>query len=196
MLKQLFFTLMYSANAAFAQTNIVSSFSGTQLDQTIFLSFTLEAGQTCNGVIIERSSDSISFAQIGDIPGVCGSSTEPVSYSYTDSFPLNNANNFYRLAPGNFEWSDIIKIYFDANTNAELLIKPNPFYTSAIVKFKNPTGRTVEWLIYNSNGKKVREGNTKEQSFTLLRNNLASGLYILHLAIDNRAIQKTKLIIE
>ena len=196
MIKNIFFILLLTANAVHAQTNIVSIFSGNQLNQTVYLEFTITAGQTCNGINIERSNDSLSFYKIGDIAGSCGSSTEPVSYSYTDSFPLHNTYNFYRLAPGNADWSEVIKIYFNLHDKKEFLIHPNPFITTAKISYQNPLSKTIHWKMFDTNGKQVRNGTTKEESFIISKNSLHSGLYFLQLILDNKDFQKAKLIIE
>ena len=196
MLKNIFFILLISANTVFAQTNIVSSFIGSQLNQTIYLAFSIASGQTCNGIVIERSEDSITFYKIGDIAGSCGSSTAPVNYFYADSFPIRNANNFYRLAPGNSDWSAIIKIYFNATNEGELIIAPNPFISYTNIRFRNPLHKITQWEMYNINGTQVAEGNTKEESFIISKNNLNAGLYFLYLVTDNKDFQKVKLIVE
>ena len=196
MMKRLFFFLFISASSVFAQSNIISSFTGAQINQIIHLQFTIIAGQTCNGINIERSTDSLNFFKIGDIAGSCGSTSSPVDYVYTDSFPIHNTNNFYRLAPGNADWSEIIKVYFKAHTANGFIISPNPFHTSAKIGFQYPLKKIIHWRIFNASGKQVSEGSTKEESLTVNRTNLNSGLYFLQLTIDNNILQTVKLIVE
>ncbi len=189
--------LLFSVNLSFAQTsNIISFFGGTQLNQAVYLSFTVVAGQTCSGIKIERSSDSLNFYQIGEIVGTCGSVSTPVNYSYTDSFPIKNSDNYYRLAPGNADWSTVIKVYFNAQDKSEILITPNPLVTTARINYQNPLTKTVHWKMFDINGKMVSEGRTKDDSFTIERKTFPSGSYFLHLTLDNNDFQKGKLVIE
>lgn len=194
--KGVFYFLMFCSTTAFAQINIVTAFSGTQLNQTVYLAFTLSSGQTCNGINIERSNDSINFYKIGDIAGTCGSATTPVSYTYTDTFPIINANNYYRLLPGNNDWSMVIKVYFKAQSESEFLIAPNPFTTATNISFKNASHKTLQWQLFDANGKQVSHGATKEESFIILKSNLNAGLYLLYLLLDNKDLQKARLVVE
>ncbi len=196
MIKQFLIFLLVCSSGVKAQTNIVGSFKGNQLDQTVYLAFTIIAGQTCSGINIERSADSLNFVTIGDIAGVCGSISAPVDYNYNDSFPINNAYNYYRLAPGNSDWSEVIKVFFKAKSKSEFVVSPNPFRSTASINFQNPGRKTVQWVLYDINGKHTAAGVVKDDSFILSRNNLYSGMYFLHLTIDNQDFQKAKLIIE
>lgn len=196
MIKQIFLILMVGAGSVTAQTNIVGSFKGAQLNQTVYLAFTIIAGQTCSGINIERSTDSLNFNKIGDIAGVCGSISSPVDYTYVDSFPIHNAYNYYRLAPGNSDWSQVIKVYFKPKDISEFVVTPNPFITSTTISYKNPLNKSIQWKIFNVSGQQTMEGTTKDDSFILTRINLSSGMYFLHLTIDNNDFQKAKLNIE
>ncbi len=197
MLRGLFLVLSFSINLSFSQTtNIISYFGGSQLNQTVYLSFTIIAGQTCSGIRIERSSDSLNFYQIGEIAGTCGSVSTPVNYSYTDSFPIKNSDNYYRLAPGNADWSAVIKVYFNAHDKSDVLIIPNPLVTTANINYQNPLTKTVHWKIFDINGKMVNEGSTRDDSFTIDRKIFPSGYYFLHLTLDNNDFQKAKIVFE
>ena len=188
--------LLISSNFAFAQGQIVSSFKGAQINSIIHLEFTIIAGQTCNGIVIERSTDSLNFLMIGEIAGVCGSIDDPVNYAFDDTSPIANADNFYRLAPGNAGWSEVIKVHFDDKANVDYLILPNPFNDYATISFQNPLNKNEQWIIYNAAGNFVNEGFARSNTFILMKNNLNPGLYILRLITDNKILKELKLIID
>ena len=169
MLKRLLFILFIITESAFAQSTIISSFNGSQLNQTVYLAFTISAGQTCNGIEIQRSIDSVQFYKIGDIAGICGSVATAVNYSYTDSLPVQNTVNFYRIAPGNGDWSTVIKVYFRSAGEKDFDVSPNPFRTAATISFKNPLRKTIDWKLVDITGRQVNDGTTKDESFTVDR---------------------------
>lgn len=196
MITRLLFIFLIITESALAQSTIISSFNGSQLNQTVYLAFTISAGQTCNGIEIQRSTDSVQFYKIGDIAGICGSVSTPVNYSYADSFPVHNTVNFYRIAPGNADWSTIIKVFFRSTGEKDFVVSPNPFHTTASISFKNPLRKVIEWKLVDATGKQVNNGTTKDESFTVDRKNLSAGLYFLNIIFDNKDFEKAKLIVE
>ena len=116
----LFFIFLKSTSA-----QVLSSLSARQIGQSVVISFTMKSGNTCNGIEILHSTDSIQFSKIGSIPGICGSATFDISYTYVDSFPVINTDNYYKLDLNVLGQSAVLKIHvFDQSKS--LLIYPNP----------------------------------------------------------------------
>ena len=60
-------------------------FSAVQVETKVQLNFTIKAGNTCNGIEIFRSPDSVNFSLIGDIQGVCGSTDRKGDNNFYES---------------------------------------------------------------------------------------------------------------
>jgi len=100
-----------SASVSVAQNHpILGKFSISENNGDVYLSWSIIAGSSCNGIQIYRSIDSINFSQIGDIPGVCGSVDFTQTYDFTDNNPVKNKVNYYRLELGNQDFSQIVSI--------------------------------------------------------------------------------------
>ena len=75
----------------------VSKFTVESINGKAYLNWTIDAGGTCNGIRILRSTDSLIFQEVGLLEGVCGSLSFPTNYTYTDESPLVNKVNYYKL---------------------------------------------------------------------------------------------------
>lgn len=58
-----------------------------QAGQDIVLEVVLQGGYTCNGIRFLRRRDQEDYQDIGYIPGICGSDSFPVPYTWRDSMP-------------------------------------------------------------------------------------------------------------
>ncbi len=86
----------------YAQHNpIPGNFSLFENNGKVYLNWSIVSGSTCNGIQIYRSTDSVMFTQVGNIPGICGSSSSAISYNFIDDNPVKNKVNYYRLELGN-----------------------------------------------------------------------------------------------
>jgi len=90
---------------AISQTVSVSNFFVFRNGKAVALHWTLDSGATCNGTVILRATDTTNYIQVGDIPGICGSNTAPISYTFTDENPVLNQTNYYKLKFGFSQFS-------------------------------------------------------------------------------------------
>ncbi|MEP7127722.1 MAG: T9SS type A sorting domain-containing protein [Chitinophagales bacterium] len=163
-----------------AQTTVLTQFTGFQQDAIIQLSFTIKGGNTCLGTEIQRSSDSIHFATIGMIAGICGSNDKDETYTFADENPLPNQHNFYRLVLGQLGVTDHIKVFY-VNYDNSLLIFPNPVTGSSICYFENDNHELVELHIFDASGILQSSISTRDAAVSLPSNNLSAGTYIVTL---------------
>lgn len=153
-------------------------FQATEVGGMVFLSWTLRAGNTCNGVQIQRAVGSSSFTPIGEIPGVCGSIDQNTDYTFFDSIPAPQALNRYRLELGNEGLSQIISIQLSGLGTDAYQIRPHPVTDVSVLKFKNEKRKTHTLKIYGIDGKTFSESSTDLDNFTLYRHEFASGTYL------------------
>ncbi len=173
------FILAQANGVVMGQTGpIVDNFKVVKSGSQVLLSWRMLAGNTCNGITIYRSTDTTNFEQIGQIPGICGSTVESIRYMHTDISPILNSKNFYRLEFGGLGISDILAIdIIDLGTNG-YQVWPNPVWTEAKIYFNNDEGFEHQINLYDLNGKHVYSSNTDNDYFLLRPTNLVDGVYV------------------
>lgn len=179
----------------YGQQNFISSFTAQQTQYSVTLSFTVAKGSTCNGIDIQRSADSINFETIGDIQGVCGSTTEETFYQFTDSNPVSNKRNFYRLVIPLIGNSQIISIRFSDFSEQPFFLYPNPCKENLTFKFENFSGKEFELLIFDASGKIILSEQTKLAFFFLQTGKMPAGNYFFQLTNEGEIKQRGRFII-
>lgn len=176
----LFITLFFSFTVhSLAQNeDILIQFSAVQVENRVQMNFTIKAGNTCNGIQIYHSVDSVSFSEIGDIQGVCGSSDRNESYSFTDHSPAQNKINYYRLQLGTLGYTYLSKLFFiQLNGNSALLF-PNPVTSETIITFLNTAHDELRLTVFSYHGKLVYESSPSHgNSFQLQKDDFSPGHY-------------------
>ena len=114
---------------------VLSKFFAVQVEETVFMRWTISAGNTCEDTHIERSSDGITYEQVGLIGGICGSPDEAITFEFTDSIPLVNRTLYYRLLLGYFGYTSPKVVEYRLYNDQGFLLAPNPFsdFTSTTV---------------------------------------------------------------
>jgi hypothetical protein len=153
-------------NSNAQETIILDGFVGVPQNGQIQLRWVISAGQTCNGTFIERSSDNLHWDNIGDIPGVCGSSSTPVPYNFIDSSPVGNSINFYRLELGGQGYSPVVSVPFYDFTSTGYVLMPNPVSETAMLYFGTSETEAFDISVFDLSGKLVQKisgvgGNSK-----------------------------------
>ncbi len=175
-----------------AQHPLLSNFTGFQQNETIHLSWTFSSGSQCSGIHIFRSRDGEMFEEIGRISGICGASESPVTYSFTDSLPLPNTVNYYRLELGNQGFSTTLKIeYFVPGKGGYSIITSG---SGIEVLVDKPPARKGVAHIFDIRGNKVDEFEFSTRRISLVNNQRGAGAYIFRLVYENGAILNGKFV--
>ena len=66
--------------------SVLNYFNAQVLNAQVVLNWEVRIGNTCDGIEIQHSTDSISFVKIGEIAGVCGSKIENIAYQKDQLF--------------------------------------------------------------------------------------------------------------
>jgi hypothetical protein len=196
--KILFLFLLFSqpGRDAFAQLTL-ESFVATSESGKVILQWTLASGNTCNGIGIQRSEDGITFSEISFIPGICGNISSSVKYSHTDSSPLPNKKNYYRLRLGNQGFSEIaFTVFYDVGEDAYYIF-PNPLQQSARIIFGEKQKSDVTFRLFDLKGKAIRAmENISGVEFIFERNDLPGGVYFFTLENSTKIFATGKLVIQ
>ena len=178
---KLFGTILFVLSSFVTQAqneNVISGPTASELNGKVLLTWAIKQGFTCNGIQVLRSTDSVTFTQIGSINGVCGSTLEEVPYEYTDTDPVKNTVNYYRLHLGGVGFSKIVSVDVIDISDNSYLIRPNPISDSSELHFKNDASNLVDIRIFNEMGIKVKEVTTGDAMIYLSKSDFASGTYI------------------
>lgn len=104
-------------------------------------------------------------------------------------------NNKINVFERHIHFNSTTGITFLQNTNQNISIFPNPFSIQTVLQ-SNIQFNKATLLIYNSFGQAVKQiRNINGQTIVLSRDNLASGLYFVHLIQYNQVIGIGKLVI-
>jgi len=171
--------VLFAGTRLFAQeTTILNNFTASENNGKIFLQWVITSGSTCNGTKIFRSTDNLSFTQIGEISGVCGSSSFAKAYDFTDESPIDNLKNHYRLELGNNGFSKVVSLEITDLQNGGYQVRPNPVSSQAKIYFKNKNYENHQLKIHNQNGSFVSSSYTNDECFDFDATNLHAGIYI------------------
>ncbi|MDI1235179.1 MAG: T9SS type A sorting domain-containing protein [bacterium] len=191
-------SLLLYCNAAAQNTPALADFNVFRIENSIYLRWTLTSGSICDGIQIYRSTDSTNFSQIGEIPGICGSSSEPRQYSFTDKNPVKNKTNYYRLAFGGGGVSEVLSIEIIDVQFGGIQIRPNPATGPVKIYFNNTYNQAFQLLVYNLNGQNILNLNTSEKFFQLDTENFSPGVYPFTIALLDGTSRKVlgKLVVQ
>lgn len=174
----------------FAQHNpILENFTIIEDNGKVFLNWTIISGSTCNGIQIYRTSDGINFLEIGNIAGVCGSSSSAINYNFTDNDPEKNKINSYRLNLGGNGTSEILTIEIIDIANGGYQIRPNPVIDKAKIYFHNNTKHQHQLYIYNLIGIQVYYLKTNEDFFELNGTTFRPGVYLFTIVTEENLLK-------
>jgi hypothetical protein len=175
---------LFSAMALSGQT-IIYNFQALALQDSVRLTFTVLQGSVCSGYEVWKGSDSLNLQQIYSYPGLCGSITSPVSYSYTDFSPNKLTPNFYqiRIPPGYY--SEVKRVDIAASFS-DLLIYPQPVEDLLNIKINNRKNYYYEMNICDRYGRKkaFASGNVIER-ISINVSGLAEGVYPFYIILGD-----------
>lgn len=155
----------------------LNRFSAQHRDGIVYLDWVMASGSVCLGISIEKSEDSINFKEIGNIGGICGNLTKPMSYAFQDESPILNKKIYYRLSyPGLGHSNFITIVVIDVKKN-DYEVNPNPSSGVSRINFYNPKGDLHHIKILNLSGVQVAEMETSSEVFEIASGTLEAGIY-------------------
>jgi hypothetical protein len=173
-----FFTSVARSQEADA---VLTKFFAVQVNETVFLRWTMSAGSTCEDTYVERSSDGISYERIGLIGGICGSPDQEITFEFTDSVPLSNRTSYYRLLLGYFGYTSPKIIEFVRYNDKGYFVGPNPFNDHTRIAFDNEDNQEFRLMLSDMQGRNVLEMNTTGNEFLIRKDDLNAGIYAVRL---------------
>ena len=166
-----------------------------QRNNQVYLRWTISAGYTCDGTVVERMTETGAFKKVHEIPGVCGSPDQDITYELTDSNPVPNRINTYRLLLGLLGYSSPISVEVVILNEEGYSIQPNPLHDRSEFLFDNPDRIMHEFCLIDASGKLIMTINTREDKIFLHRQMLDAGTYIFKLRRNNELKATGKVVV-
>ena len=181
-------SLLLHPNVGMTQeNNRLTEFTADFVQGKSVLHWTVRAGNQCEDIEIEHSSDSIHFENIGLYAGICGNTNTDESYTYTHDSPIPNRTNYYRLNLGIYGYSSVQKIQDISLNQKGYLLIANPSSTSLTLFFDNTNRAKHTLFLFDSKGKLVNAvmGIT-EGSVQIQRQAMENGIYFFSIYDNER----------
>lgn len=190
MRRAFFIALLFLSQTLIAQNeSVVGYFTSTELNGKVLLTWNIKQGNTCNGVKVEHSTDSLNFTEIGSIEGVCGSNTANTPYEFTHQDPAENAVNYYRLLMGGVGYSWVISEKVIAIDEPGYTLAPNPVTTKSVLYFENGNSKAFDFNVFNAKGSRVYSGVISSEEIQIGSLGLHSGMHYFELSDGSTTIR-------
>jgi hypothetical protein len=163
--------------------------------ESVQITCVISSGSTCNGMDVLRSTDSVYYEVIGNIAGVCGSDSKPVTYQFEDQNPVINGRTFYKLELGGYGFTEPIYVVIRDIPEGKAHVFPNPANAQAEIHFINPVKNTFQLSIRNLAGQSVYSRNTAADFFILNVANWDSGYYFIQLYSEESNATQTGVLV-
>ena len=175
--------------------SVLKSFTAIVNEDEIILNWIMYGGYQCNGTDILRSTDGLEFEIIGEIPGLCGDPVSDESYTFTDTSPIINSVNYYRLQLRFYGESHIIsRDFFQYNENAYLIL-PHPVFEIGEIKFHNSSADNFILDLYSTSGQFVHTQSTNLDYFEINARELKRGIYVFVIRSESGVLIRGKIVI-
>lgn len=191
------FKIIYSTICFLFSYNAVSQFEinyffASQINSTVKLEWEVKQGSTCSGMQIERSSDSINYSYIGEVTGICGSSSSAIELEYIDNNPKEFSKNYYRLIAGSGE-TFYQQVFFSYVKESYFFIQ-NPVTSSSVIYFEGNQSFIVNF--YDITGQIMKSTIVSQPAISLLEilGEIPKTLFLLDVQAKNGIHQSQKLI--
>lgn len=159
------------------ETESLDAITALENNGKVYLKWIIKEGNTCNGIRVLRSNDSLNFINIGQISGICGSATEKTSYEFIDENPELNIRNYYTIEMGSLGFSKIISIdVYDFKD--EVIVRPQPAKGYVQLIFKNSFNDEYLLQLLGLNGQIIFETSNSSNLFAINTDGLTSGFYV------------------
>ena len=156
------------------------SFSHTQNDDVIILSWSTASELNNDFFTIERSFDGVNFNEICTVRG-SGTTNEQSTYSHSDRVPFSNTDQvYYRLSQTDFDGThEILGIIAASISSLDVRLKivPNPVTSTSSFELSGAPQNAV-WSIYSMTGSSIYSGQL-DSSGEISVEGMAPGTYVL-----------------
>jgi len=160
----------------------------------VFIEWTIDTGNTCNGTSIERRLPSGDYQEIGNISGICGSVSEPVDYEFLDNTPVPNVLVEYRLVLGNLGPSEPILFRYLDPSHGQFIILGLPSDDEIQLLPTATMSIPQQIVVYDSMGRSRLQETIDNQGLLLDLSAYPSGQYFITVLENGREVYATQFV--
>ena len=190
-MKKFFFIFLIIPFFSIGQELSYLSYDINAVEQSVQLIWVVSAGNSCQNVELQHSTDGINFVTFFTYAGVCGDPNLTLSYDHTHQTPVVNQTNYYRLKI-NQDLTEIKSVFISRAD--EILVIPHPVKETSEIIFSQNNG-IVEITVYNLSGGIMWRESYANAPFYVNANNFKSGFYILEVKQEARIIRQKILVL-
>lgn len=169
----------------------VITFEATKKGETVLLNWKADNDEALTGFIIERSSDGSSFESMGLV--AAQQKQERTNYTYTDNIPVLGSN-YYRLkiseTDGGHSYSVVRLVNFGTDLQNGIVIYPNPVTNKLTV---NGVAKGMQIKLLAPDGRILLTKSVNGHTESISMENVATGIYMLHISKDDAVLQTFKI---
>jgi len=177
------------------------SFTAITRLQEVVLNWETTSEENNSHFTIERSANGISFQSIGELEGK-GNSSELISYSFIDEFPLTG-RAYYRLKQvdfsGAFEYSEVISAVYDGAVNYNFRLFPNPVNSGGELTLSFERTQTnsevVKWQLLSITGEQLIEQVGSDKEYIIDTSKLSLGAYLVRVVYSDGRVDSQRLVV-
>ncbi len=174
--------------------NTVRFFEGNRISQSsIQLNWITTAGSTCSDLLIERSAYLSNYNEVYRHSGVCGSTSEELSYFWVDNDALPGIS-FYRIQEAFGLYTNTIEVFNPIGID-EVIMFPNPASNEVNIYITNPDAKISSLLIYDLRGKLILETEIPNKLKSINTSKLIDGMYYFQYVSSTFKITKKVMIL-
>ena len=148
------------------QEGFYRDFEAVPQSNEVDLEWVIVAGNSCVNTYITRSVDGVDFDTVGTIAGLCGDDDEDIFYAYTDTAPVVNRVNYYRIQFGNVARSTILPVEVIDLTKQSYQLVYDPALAQYTLYFSNPGRAEVTLETYTYSGQRLSQQVTTRNQFS------------------------------
>lgn len=177
----LFILLPFGLRAQFP----IVAFSAAPANGLVNLSWTIGAGNTCEDLEVQHSTDSVNFTTVYTYLGVCGNTSFEQSYSWTHTQPVCGSTNYYRLytrTNGNMATTTCLPVCLGA---AGFRITTVSGQKALLVQIDLQKSRRWELELFDAQGKSILKQTLTVNEQTLVLPALPAGMVVFRLSTES-----------
>ena len=178
-----------------AQSPIIEGFRVVQVGDAVQLDWFIPQGLSCLNMEVQRSEDSVMFAMLSTVFGLCGSNDSDSPYDYTDAeHEPGRRTYWYRIyASSGTVVSEAIRLNYRQFEPGQLILSPNPLSSAGTAQYISLSGENLRLRWLNLQGQEVKtQLPGAAGQFDLTRDDLPAGVYVLQIISENGEIRDTR----
>ncbi len=175
-------------NASAQDPSFVGTFTLTEINSGgISVDWAIHSVNTCDGIDVERSTDSLNFTSVHHIEGICGSIDSPVAYNWFDADPPELTTVYYRLRLGFYGHSMVRSIFYGQLAESQQRIYPIPAREKVTVVLKVKPSSPIAVQLFDLIGQPVLVRNAASgPQVELDVSELPTGIYLYRAVAEGR----------